>query len=137
MENAIPEKKTGYKGGGARFGIEKPAIPGPGRPKLSDEIKAERRDAREILKAAAPRMAQRIVELCESAEDDTAIKALRVGLDKVLPDLQEGVMQIEHTELEPLSDKQLEKRLALARSIVSGTRTIEHNGAGNGKANPS
>lgn len=85
--------------------------PGPGRPPLPPEVKAERKEAREILKNAAPRFAQRIVELSESRDDHTAIAALKVGLDKVLPNLEE-VENFEHRPLQQLTDEQIDAKLA-------------------------
>lgn len=105
-----------------RFGKEKPAIAGPGRPPLSDAIK----EARRILKEAAPEMTQRIFELSKHSDPDIAIKAIKVGLDKVLPNLEE-VENFEHRPLQQFSDEQLSAKLAELNA--SGTSHTNGNGA--------
>jgi len=112
---------------GPRFGIEKPAIPGPGRPPLSPEVKAARKEARELLKDAAPWMAQRIIDLSAHEDPDVAIKALKVGIDKVLPNLEE-VENFEHRPLQQLTDDQIKQQLDIIRSSRNGSP------AGNGAA---
>lgn len=92
---------------GPRFGREKPAIPGPGRPPIPDAIK----EARRILKEAAPEMTARIFELSKHSDPDIAIKAIKVGLDKVLPNLEE-VENFEHRPLQQLTDEQINAKLA-------------------------
>lgn len=78
MANLKPAWKKGQSGNPA------------GKPTLSDEVKAERKEAREILRDAAPAMAARIARLATMSDDpDIAIKACKVGLDKILPNLEE------------------------------------------------
>lgn len=98
---------------------------GHGRPPLPESVKQDRRDARQILKDGAPMMAARIMELANSLDPDVAIKAIKVGIDKVLPNLEE-VENFEHRPLQQLTDEQVDKKLAELRSRRNGTH------AGNG-----
>jgi len=107
---------------GPRFGIEKPAIPGPGRPRIPDEVKALRKEAREILKDAAPEMAARLAMLARCGDPDIEVKAIKVALDKVLPNLEE-VENFEHRPLREFTDEQLEHKLAEIRSGRNGHRS--------------
>lgn len=106
-----------------RFGVDKPVKAGPGRPKILPEVRKERLDAREILRNAAPHMAARIAELAHSEDPDIAIKAIKVGLDKVLPNLEE-VETFEHRPLIQLTDEQIDAKLAElnagASSVIVG-----------------
>lgn len=86
-----------------------------GQPKIPPEIKAQRKEARQILKEAAPWMAQKILDLAASSDPDIAIKALKVAMDKILPNLEE-VDNFEHRELQQFDESQLESKLADIRS---------------------
>lgn len=107
---------------GKRFGYEKPAIAGPGRPRIPADV----REARQILKDAAPGMAKRIEELSHHRDPDIAIKAIKVGLDKILPNLEE-VENFEHRPLQQFSDEQLAAKLAELNA--GGTSHSNGNGA--------
>lgn len=89
--------------------------PGPGRPPLAADVK----EARQILKDAAPAMAKRIQQLANHKDPDIAIKAIKVGLDKILPNLEE-VENFEHRPLQQFSDEQLDRKLADIRSGRNG-----------------
>jgi hypothetical protein len=125
-DNAREKKAEGraanFKGAvGNRFGKDNPAIAGPGRPRLAADVI----EARQILKDAAPAMAARIAELSNHHDPDIAIKAIKVGLDKILPNLEE-VENFEHRPLQQFTDEQLEHKLSELRSGTSG----HHSGNG-------
>lgn len=124
IQNAtLKPKKKGYFGKiGPRFGHEKPAIPGPGRPKLPPDYVAMREETKRILLENSARAAQRLAELMESKEKDIAIRASDGILKRTVPELGE----MKHTDdrpLEALPDGQLEILLARIRS--GGTRHPE------------
>jgi hypothetical protein len=116
-ENGDTPKKNGrhFTKIGPRFGREKPAIPGPGRPRTPADVK----EARQILKDAAPGMAKRIQELAHHRDPDIAIKAIKVGLDKVLPNLEE-VETHDDRPLQQFTDEQLERKLAQINASTNG-----------------
>ena len=96
---------------GPLFGIERSIPKSPGRPRIPPEVKAERKEARQILKELAPGMAARIAELAHHEDPDISIKACKVGLDKILPNLEE-VETHDDRPLQQFSDEHLTQRLA-------------------------
>lgn len=121
MKNEDESRKNVSRANLKRFGHEKPAIPGPGRPRLAPDVI----EARQILKDASAGMAARLKELANHHDPDIAIKAIKVSLDKVLPNLEE-VENFEHRPLQQFSDEQLNAKLAELRSSRNGN----HNGTG-------
>lgn len=71
-------------------------------------------------------MAKRIEELSHHKDPDIAIKAIKVGLDKILPNLEE-VENFEHRPLQHFSDEQLAAKLDELNA--SGTSHSNGNGA--------
>lgn len=104
-----------------------------GRPRLSEAVKQDRRDARQILRDAGPSMAARIVELSQNMDPDIAIKAIKVGIDKILPNLEE----VETHDDRPLFgfvEAQLESKLAIIRASHNGRPSRNGDSEGNGVA---
>lgn len=67
-------------------------------------------------------MAKRIQELSNHRDPDIAIKAIKVGLDKVLPNLEE-VETHDDRPFQQFTDEQLERKIA------------EYNASSNGHSN--
>lgn len=103
---------------------------GPGRKPIPPEVKAERKEARQILKEAAPAMAARIAELAILSNDpDIAIKACKVGLDKVLPNLEE----VDNKNANPYSGQHpsvLDAAKKLVEGAIAGASAPHTNGNG-------
>lgn len=91
---------------GKRFGKEKPAIAGPGRPKLPQAVK----DARAILKEASMFAADRLKEIVHSDDERNATRAAEIILSHVVPKLEEVTTINEHP-LPGFDEKLLEARL--------------------------
>jgi hypothetical protein len=84
LNNGKINPKNG-KAIGQRFGYEKPAIPGPGRPRLTEKEK----DARIILKEASIFAAERLQEITHSDDERNASRAAEIILSHTVPKLEE------------------------------------------------
>lgn len=99
-----------------------PLNPG-GRPKVPDEIK---REVQEILSAATPRAAQRLVELMDDPESRIALAAASTLLDRVLGKAVTPVDQkvsmsttIQQAHLAALIEIQNERKRRLEREAAN------------------
>lgn len=88
--NGQEPKKNGRDWSKApRFGIEKPAIAGPGRPPLSPEVKLERKQLREMLEKIAPHAIETLAKAMKSSNPKNAIRAAEIALSHTVPKLGE------------------------------------------------
>lgn len=105
-----------------KFGHDKPAIPGPGRPRLTEKEK----DARAILKEASIFAAARLQEITHSDDERNASRAAEIILSHTVPKLEEVNMH----DTRPLA--QLPEG-ALGEIIADAVGEPSHNGhSGNG-----
>lgn len=99
-----PKKNVNLKS----FGVEKPAIPGPGRPRLTPEEREERR----ILKDASPEAAGKLRKCIKSKNEKNAIRACEIILSKTVPNLTDAVIHDERPPKLAGEDPELLKQLA-------------------------
>lgn len=67
------------------------STPGPGRPPLSPEVKAERKELRKLLENISPKSISRLESALESKDERNAIRAAEIVLSHTVAKLQEGV----------------------------------------------
>jgi hypothetical protein len=111
-----------------RFGIEKPAIPGPGRPPIPFDIKQERKAIQEAIVKATPEAIARLKKALGSDDERNAIRASEVLLSHSVPKLDEGVITLEHTPLANLPDNSVTE--ILSNALAGTTPIVKHNGNG-------
>jgi hypothetical protein len=97
----------------ARGGKRKGAGRAPAR---SVDAFCETPDGQEILREAAPKVLQRMVEIALGSDPTLAIKAGRIILNKVYPDVQKSEVRLDASEaLQGRIDKTLEHLFEMAK----------------------
>lgn len=106
---------------GKRFGIEKPAIAGPGRPRLPDSVKDRRAFLRKKLEEISVDATELIQEIIDDTESDTRdrIRAAEIALSHALP-RQEEVTLDDERPLREIDANQLESKLAELNASSNG-----------------
>lgn len=106
---------------GPRFGREKPAIPGPGRPRLPESVKERRAFLRKQLEEVSVKAIEVVSQILNdpNTEDRDLLRASEISLTHALP-RQEEVTLDDERPLREIDPQQLEAKLA------------ELNAAGNG-----
>jgi hypothetical protein len=93
-ENANTEKKNPRGWGltkhrGPRFGIDKPAVAGPGRPPLPEGEKERRKYLRNMIQEATPRAIEVLKESLQCEQDKDRIRAAEVIVSHSIPKQEE------------------------------------------------
>jgi len=115
------------------FGIHKPAIPGPGRPRLPQSVKERRALLRQKIEEIAPDAIRVVQEVLNDpkAEDRDRLRASEIALSHTVPKLEEGVMHVDNAPLEKVPDDAIAE--ILSDAIAKSTLDTPTNGSsGNG-----
>ena len=113
-----------------RFGIEKPAKAGPGRPRLPDSVKERRKFLQRSVEEIAPAAIRVVNEILTAAKtsDKDRLRAAEIAMTYSVPKLEEVTVD-EQRPLTDISDEQLKSVLG---DVAAGTTPASHNGHTNG-----
>lgn len=111
------EKKPRKRG--PLFGIDRPVPLSPGRPRLPESVKTERKALKEMLHAIAPAAIRTLDMSLGSDDEKNRLRASEIILSHTVPKLEE-VETHDDRPLQQFSDEQLAAKLAELNASAPG-----------------
>lgn len=117
---------------GPRFGIEKPAIAGPGRPRLPDTVKERRAFLRKQLEEVSVKAIQVVNEIMNdpNADDRDRLRASEISLTHSLPRQEEVDLNESTNPFARIEPTQLPELLRHIEIEIAGSPTDDQVGNG-------